>query len=57
MAYLLCDGIDSEAIAHMKAEAALRPPPQSRKIDDSHISFRGKMCGNRPRNQSIQLGD
>jgi len=36
---LLDKGMASDAIAHINAEAAFSPPPQSRKIDESQTNF------------------
>jgi hypothetical protein len=47
--YLLSDGIDSEAIAHMNADAEFKPPPQRRIADEIKTRRRGKILGKAPR--------
>jgi hypothetical protein len=47
--YLLSEGMDSEAIAHMKADAEFKPPPQRRIADEIKTSRRGNILGNAPR--------
>jgi hypothetical protein len=50
---LLSGGIDSEAIAHMNADAEFKPPPQRRIADEINTSRRGKILGKAPRYDSI----
>jgi hypothetical protein len=47
--YLVSEEIDSEAKAHMNAEAAFNPPPHKRKTEDSQTSSRGNFFGKAPR--------
>jgi hypothetical protein len=46
--YLEVDGMNSEAIAHIYADAEFNPPPQSRIIEDSQTILRGKILGKAP---------
>jgi len=41
--------MDSDAMAHMNAEAEFRPPPSNRMTDESQTSCRGNVLGNAPR--------
>jgi hypothetical protein len=43
--HLLLDGMNSDAIAHINAEAAFKPPPHSRKIEDSQTNWRENTLG------------
>jgi hypothetical protein len=43
--HLLLDGMSSDAIAHINAEAAFKPPPHSRKIEDSQTNWRENTLG------------
>jgi hypothetical protein len=54
-AYLFSDGIDSEAIAHIYADAEFKPPPKRRRIEDSQTSRTGNTFGNAP-GYSINIG-
>ena len=45
---LLLDGIDSDAIAHMNADAEFKPPPHKRKIDENQTNCSWKVLGNAP---------
>jgi hypothetical protein len=47
--YLLSEGMDSEAIAHINADAEFKPPPQRRIADEIKTSRRGNILGNAPR--------
>ena len=47
--YLLSEGIDSEAIAHMKADAAFSPPPHRRKTEEIQTDCRRNSLGKAPR--------
>lgn len=46
--YLCSEGIDSEAIAHIYADAEFKPPPNRSRIEDSQISRMGNTLGNAP---------
>jgi hypothetical protein len=46
---LLLEGMDSEAIAHMNADAEFKPPPQRRIADEIKTRRRGKILGKAPR--------
>jgi hypothetical protein len=37
--------MNSDAIAHINAEAAFKPPPHSRKIEDSQTNWRENTLG------------
>jgi hypothetical protein len=37
--------MSSDAIAHINAEAAFKPPPHSRKIEDSQTNWRENTLG------------
>jgi hypothetical protein len=54
---LLSSGIESDAIAHIKAEAEFRPPPHKSITDDSHISRSGNILGNAPGHISVRNED
>jgi hypothetical protein len=47
--YLQSEGMDSEAIAHIKADAEFKPPPQRRIADEINTSRRGNILGKAPK--------